>query len=204
MATCGSPSSPRSAGSRLAASSPSSHRHHPRQRSCRDRGRTRRQSLVRRAGCNRIGRITTAGVVTEFAAGISANSSPEEITVGADGNLWFTEFDGNRIGRLDLPLTAAGTTVNTTEGQPFNGIVATFTDGDPSASRAASRPPSTGATAPPLPARSSRTHPGNSNVSGTHTYLEEGSAIPISVTIADKDGSTATSTAPSTWRRRRS
>ena len=48
---------------------------------------------------NRIGRITPAGVVTEFSAGITAGRSPYGITAGPDGNLWFTETAGNRIGR---------------------------------------------------------------------------------------------------------
>ena len=37
-----------------------------------------------------VGRITTAGVVTIFTAGISAGTYA--ITAGADGNLWFTEI----------------------------------------------------------------------------------------------------------------
>src|SRR5262245_9317584 len=42
---------------------------------------------------NRIGRITPAGVVTQFSAGLTPNSQPAEITAGPDGNLWFTEAD---------------------------------------------------------------------------------------------------------------
>src|SRR2546421_9401158 len=30
----------------------------------------------------------------------TANSKPENITRGPDGNLWFTEFFGNKIGRI--------------------------------------------------------------------------------------------------------
>ena len=37
--------------------------------------------------------------MTEFATP-SANSFPDGITVGADGNLWFTERSGNNIGRI--------------------------------------------------------------------------------------------------------
>ncbi len=37
-----------------------------------------------------VGRITPAGVVTIFTAGISAGTYA--ITAGADGNLWFTEM----------------------------------------------------------------------------------------------------------------
>ena len=42
-------------------------------------------------GGNRIGRITTAGVITEFSTGITAGALPYGITAGPDGNLWFTE-----------------------------------------------------------------------------------------------------------------
>ena len=43
-----------------------------------------------------------AQVVTEFSAGISAFAQPLLITAGPllDGNLWFTEFDGNRIAQI--------------------------------------------------------------------------------------------------------
>src|SRR5262249_28661099 len=41
--------------------------------------------------------------VTEFAAGITPGSEPDLIAAGPDGNLWFTEFVGNRIGRVVLP-----------------------------------------------------------------------------------------------------
>ena len=39
----------------------------------------------------------------------TANSSPNSITAGPDGNLWFTEFNGNRVGWLDPnhPLAVA-------------------------------------------------------------------------------------------------
>jgi streptogramin lyase len=45
-----------------------------------------------------IGRITTAGVVTEFHTPTSL-STPEGIVAGPDGALWFTESAGARIGR---------------------------------------------------------------------------------------------------------
>ncbi len=46
---------------------------------------------------SRIGRITTAGVVTDFATP-TPNASPSGIAVGPDGNLWFTERAG--LGRI--------------------------------------------------------------------------------------------------------
>ena len=57
-----------------------------------------------------IGRITTAGVITQFPA-----SSGPGIAAGPDGNLWFTEYSGNNIGRIttagvitDFPIPTAG------------------------------------------------------------------------------------------------
>src|SRR5262245_34130047 len=72
----------------------------------------------------RIGRITPAGVVTEFSAGLTPGSQPAEITAGSDGNLWFTEQFPDRIGRITpagvITEFAAGLTPN---GQPL-GITA--------------------------------------------------------------------------------
>jgi streptogramin lyase len=47
---------------------------------------------------DRIGRITPAGVVTQFS--LPFLSQPSEITAGPDGNLWFTETGSGRIGRI--------------------------------------------------------------------------------------------------------
>src|SRR5262249_55909617 len=52
-----------------------------------------------------IGRITTAGAVIEYSAGIATGANVEAIAAGPDGNLWFTEDDGDRIGRI-TPLGA--------------------------------------------------------------------------------------------------
>jgi streptogramin lyase len=41
-----------------------------------------------------------AGPATEFSAGISPGAGPNGIAAGPDGNLWFTEQTGNRIGRI--------------------------------------------------------------------------------------------------------
>lgn len=40
------------------------------------------------------------GSVTEFSKGVTANSAPQSITAGPDGNLWFTESASNKIGRI--------------------------------------------------------------------------------------------------------
>ncbi len=53
---------------------------------------------------NQIGRITTAGLVTEFplptSCGSTSGCEPFGITAGPDGNLWFTEFQASQIGRI--------------------------------------------------------------------------------------------------------
>ncbi len=40
------------------------------------------------------------GQVTEFSSGISPAAQPWLITTGPDGNLWFTEYGRNKIGRI--------------------------------------------------------------------------------------------------------
>lgn len=42
----------------------------------------------------------TAVTITEYSAGITAGAYPYGITAGPDGNLWFTEEQGNRIGKI--------------------------------------------------------------------------------------------------------
>lgn len=53
---------------------------------------------------DRVGRLTRAGVLTRFSAGITPGSHPKEIVLGPDGNLWFTEdVDAGvprRVGRI--------------------------------------------------------------------------------------------------------
>jgi streptogramin lyase len=46
---------------------------------------------------NKIGRMATAGVVTEVP---TRTIGPFGITVGPDGALWFTEYGGNKIGQV--------------------------------------------------------------------------------------------------------
>jgi streptogramin lyase len=63
---------------------------------------------------NKIGKITTGGVVTEYAAA----GQPNGITLGPDGNLWFTET--NKIGKI---TTGGVVTEYAAAGRP-NGITA--------------------------------------------------------------------------------
>ncbi len=47
----------------------------------------------------KIGRITPAGVLTEFTVP-TANSGPRALAAGTDGNIWFSEYKAGKIGRV--------------------------------------------------------------------------------------------------------
>jgi virginiamycin B lyase len=73
---------------------------------------------------NKIGRLTTAGVLTKFPLP-TASSSPTDIARGSDGALWFTETGGNRIGRIttdgvitEFPISSPATGI--ARGADFN------------------------------------------------------------------------------------
>src|SRR5437588_12529612 len=59
--------------------------------------------------------VPPIGTITDFKIP-TANGQPSEIAFGPDGSLWFTEFGGNKIGRItpkgvitEFPLPAAAT-----------------------------------------------------------------------------------------------
>src|SRR5215471_15162298 len=70
-------------------------------------------------GGHKIGRITTAGSITEFSIP-TAGSFPVGITAGPDGNLWFIEALTGNIGRI----TTTG--VVTEFPTPFTGFEGSF------------------------------------------------------------------------------
>jgi streptogramin lyase len=64
---------------------------------------------------NRIGRITTAGIITDYYPLPIAYSDPFGIAAGPDGAMWFTEYSRDRLGRVapasgitEFPLPASG------------------------------------------------------------------------------------------------
>jgi streptogramin lyase len=71
-------------------------------------------------GANKIGRITTAGVITNEIPIPTASSYSEFIAAGPDSSLWFTERDANKIGRISIspPYTVAEFTVPTASSGP--------------------------------------------------------------------------------------
>jgi streptogramin lyase len=70
---------------------------------------------------SKIGRITTAGVLTEFA--LPSGRAPQQITLGSDGNLWFTEYGGNAIGQITPQGVITEFTIPTASSKPY-GIMA--------------------------------------------------------------------------------
>jgi virginiamycin B lyase len=60
---------------------------------------------------NKVGRITTSGALTEypvmslggaFGRPVRTKSSPDAITIGPGGNLWYASGNESKIGRLDI------------------------------------------------------------------------------------------------------
>jgi uncharacterized protein (TIGR03437 family) len=68
---------------------------------------------------NKIGRITTSGLITEFP--LPAGGGPSDNTNGPDSSLWFTEIFGNKIGRITTAGVITEFPVPTPASQP-NGI----------------------------------------------------------------------------------
>src|SRR5262249_8615852 len=54
--------------------------------------------------------------ILQFSAGLTPSSGPFGITAGLDGNLWFTESIGNRIGRITPTGTITEFSVGLTPG----------------------------------------------------------------------------------------
>src|SRR5258705_9559905 len=65
-----------------------------------------------------------AQVVTEFSVGITAGAQPAAIAAGPDGNLWFTEQGGNRIGRITPAGVVTEFSAGITAGAALAGIAA--------------------------------------------------------------------------------
>jgi hypothetical protein len=114
------------------------------------------------------------------------------------GGSFATRIGAFRFSACDVPITATGTTISATEGAPFSGTVASFTDPDTSATAGEytatidwgdSSLPTTGTISGALG--------GPFSVGGSHTYQEEGTYT-ITVTISDVDTPSNTATALST------
>src|SRR5581483_5976042 len=57
--------------------------------------------------------------ITEFSSGITPGSSPAQITLAADGNLWFTEQGNNAVARITTAGAVTEFMLPTTDNGPF-------------------------------------------------------------------------------------
>ncbi|TMC35943.1 MAG: hypothetical protein E6J28_11210 [Chloroflexi bacterium] len=79
-------------------------------------------------------RVTPAGVITRLSAGQRPpgqgvfGTGPESITAGPDGNMWFTEFWTNRVGRLSPSGSLTEFSIPTNDSAPRG--IATGPDGN--------------------------------------------------------------------------
>jgi hypothetical protein len=166
---------------------------------------------------------TVTFTVTGQNAGASGTCVPAGCATDASGNVSFTYHDGNGAGEdtikgsftdasgslqsatakktwtggvADQAITASGTTVSLTEGAKFSGKVATFSDPDTSAT--ASEYTATIEWGDSTSSTGTVSGSGGSfEVSGEHTYADEGSYA-IKVTITDVDNASNEATANST------
>jgi virginiamycin B lyase len=69
------------------------------------------------SGDDKIGKITTGGVITEYA--LAAGSKPQQIVAGSEGALWFTEKGSNKIGRMTTSGVLTELAIATSSSQPF-------------------------------------------------------------------------------------
>jgi streptogramin lyase len=79
---------------------------------------------------NSVGRITTQGISTAFSTGLTASSDLQGIATGPDGNVDFTETDGDRIGQLVLPQSSVSNLSfdppNSVQGTTISGSLGSF------------------------------------------------------------------------------
>lgn len=114
------------------------------------------------------------------------------------GGFWSTRIGAFRFSECDAPISAQGTTIGATEGAAFSGTVATVTDPDTSATAGEytasinwgdGSPTSVGVIGGPTG--------GPFTVSGSHTFVEEGT-FTVTVTVTDTDTPSNTATAVTT------
>jgi len=146
---------------------------------------------------NTIGRLTTGGSFSAFPIP-TPEEGPGGITAGPDGALWFTEPDAHKIGTIspaaivDSSITAAGMPVAATEGSPFTGTIATFTDPDTAATAGEYSATIDWGDGSLVDTGVITGGSGTFSVSGTHTYNEEATdAITVTITDVDNAGNKA-------------
>jgi hypothetical protein len=140
---------------------------------------------------------STSGVFTVAGSHTYAEEGNPNITVTIHHATANDAVVTSNANVTDAPLTVQGTSFNSTEGSPFAGVVATFTDADPNGTTSEYSAVITwgdGNTSSGIIVAG----PGNAfSVTGSHTYAEEGSQA-VGVTVTDKGGSSNSTTSTAT------
>ncbi len=130
-----------------------------------------------------ISRITTSGVLSTVQLS-AANVEGNAVAVGADHKLWIPEVSAGAMGRLSA-IGGTGFAISPMAGTQFNGAVASFVDGTPSATQANfTSTIDWGDGTGPTPGTVSGPTGGPFTVSGTHTYSSPG-AYAVNVSLSD-------------------
>ena len=134
---------------------------------------------------HKIGRITTAGVVTEFSIPTGATSGPGGIAAGPDGNLWFTYA-------VHTPGTSSVTRMSGGSPRPASSPVASRSQRAGFASSGRSRPARTATSgSPSTPAR-----PDRADHRGRRRHRVPAPDAPAATRHGSRPGRTATSGSP--------
>jgi uncharacterized repeat protein (TIGR03803 family) len=131
---------------------------------------------------NSVGRITTAGVVSTVPM-VPPSALSDDVAIGADGKLWVAESGVGAIGRMSA-IGGAGDAIIATSGSPFNGAVASFVDGTPTAHQGDFTANINWGDGTHSPGSVSGPTGGPFTVSGTHTYSVP-QTYPLNVSLSD-------------------
>ncbi len=66
---------------------------------------------------NKIGKITTSGVITQYPVPTASSNLGSILTLGPDGNIWFCEYGANKVGKI----TPGGTITEYAVPSPLSG-----------------------------------------------------------------------------------
>jgi hypothetical protein len=139
---------------------------------------------------NGVARVTTSGVVSTVTLSAS-NAGGSAITLGADNKLWVAEGTSGALGRISA-IGGIGAKITPTLGTAFNGSVASFKDGTPTATKTEF----TASVSWGDGSKSVGTVTGPTSglfaVSGTHTYATAGTFKLVVTLTDDVDKSTYT------------
>ena len=143
---------------------------------------------------NGVSRITTSGVLSTVQLN-AAYAEGNAVAVGADHKLWIPEITAGAVGRLSA-IGGTGNAITAMAGTQFNGAVASFVDGTPTATQSDFTSmidwgDGTGATSGTV----SGPNGGPFTVSGTHTYSASGAYV-VNVSLHDTVDNTTYQASP--------